>query len=360
MKKFFIAIVIVALISAGGYFFMQIYETQLTSEPNVPAIVGLVNSSTTETLFGNESIFLSNGKSKIIDEYQHVSAFSRYLTELLKTITMQASYNQETMQVTISGSELDYDDFLTAVLSSSDSLSQDVKNFVALGVSSDEMNGYLFSYLASYLADNTLTSVKTTQFSEDYQVKDGKLPNDSILSDYVTKFTEELTDDLITKLQTTSRQQNSAKDTSDFIIKCEVGNTVVLYISSDKENRYKATLRVNSVLEGQEAVDRLVEINRLNKNVSCKSDQKLLYIEYEVTNLSDNEVVVPDYFTYLDDEFRKYKVFGDPVIGVTSTAQLAGKATKVFGTVLVVPNTSRSVYWYDAISGETRSFDYKG
>ena len=350
MKKFFIAIVIVALISAGGYFFMQIYETQLTAEPNVPAIVGLVNSSTAETLFGNESIFLSNGKSKIIDEYQHVSAFSRYLTELLKTITMQASYNQETMQVTISGSELDYDDFLTAVLSSSDSLSQDVKNFVALGVSSDEMNGYLFSYLASYLADNTLISVKTTQFSEDYQVKDGKLP----------KFTEELTDDLITKLQTTSRQQNSAKDTSDFIIKCEVGNTVVLYISSDKENRYKATLRVNSVLEGQEAVDRLVEINRLNKNVSCKSDQKLLYIEYEVTNLSDNEVVVPDYFTYLDDEFRKYKVFGDSVIGVTSTAQLAGKATKVFGTVLVVPNTSRSVYWYDAISGETRSFDYKG
>ena len=38
---------------------------------------------------------------------------------------------------------------------------------------------------------------------------------------------------------------------------------------------------------------------------------------YEVTNLSEGEVVVPDYFTYLDDEFRKYKTFGDAAIGVT-------------------------------------------
>ena len=133
----------------------------------------------------------------------------------------------------------------------------------------------------------------------------------------------------------------------------------MLYISSDKEKRYKATLRINSILEGQEALDKLIEINKLNRNISCKSDQKLLYVEYEVTNRSESEVVVPDYFTYLDDEFRKYKTFGDAAIGVTSTAQLAGKATKVFGTVLVVPNDSKSIYWYDAVSGETRSFDYE-
>ena len=359
LKKLFIVIVIVTLIGVGGYFFMQLYQTNLATEPEVPPVVSLVNSSTTETMFGNDVIFLSSNKGKIEEGYKHVSTFSRYLTELLKTLEIHATYNSDTMQVTLSGTELDYDDFLTAVSTSSDALSQDVKNFVALGVSSDEMNGYLFSYLASYLTDTSLTVAKTTEFSEVYTVKDGKLPSDAIIGDYVTKFTENLLDDLINKLQSTKPAQNSAKDSSDLIIKCEVGKTTVLYISSDKEKRYKATLRINSILEGQEALDKLIEINKLNRNISCKSDQKLLYVEYEVTNLGESEVVVPDYFTYLDDEFRKYKTFGDAAIGVTSTAQLAGKATKVFGTVLVVPNDSKSIYWYDAVSGETRSFDYE-
>lgn len=360
LKKFLIIIIATILIGIAGYFLIQFYKAGMSSEPETPAVVGLVNSSTTETLFGNESIFLDNGRKKIEEEFKHASSFSRYLTALLKTINVQASYDSESTKVTLSGSEMDYDDFLTAVSSSSDALSNDVKNFVALGVSDDEINSYLFSYLTAYLTDNSGTSIKYNQFSETYQLKDNKIPSDAILTDYVTKFTESLTDDLINKLQTTKLSQNSAKESSDFIIKCEVGKTVVLYICYDKENRYKATLRVNSILEGKEALDMLIEINKLNKGILCKSDQKLLYIEYEITNLSDSEVIVPDYFTYLDDQFRKYKTFGDAAIGITSTTQLAGKATKVFGTVIVVPNDSKTVYWYDAISGETRSFSYGG
>ena len=70
LKKLFIVIVIVTLIGVSGYFFMQLYQTNLATEPEVPPVVSLVNSSTTETMFGNDAIFLSSNKGKIEEGYK--------------------------------------------------------------------------------------------------------------------------------------------------------------------------------------------------------------------------------------------------------------------------------------------------
>ena len=347
MKKFIIVVCTAGILLT---FFLFNHSQFSFSNTNSVSLADRISQSSVSALYGDTSIFESSTRQANNGN----QALSKYLDELLNTITMSAT--QSDTSVILNISYLDYDDFLSIILQSSASLRQDIINFLALDVTTDEIKNYLYTYLASFLTDYKSYTMKKVTNTLEYAIDTVRIPSDEFITDYLNNFSDNLTNDLIEKLPKSQIKENTASDSSSFINNCEIGKSTVLYINSADKTRYKAILKVNEVLYGREALDKLKELNPANNDILLSSNELLVYVSYDVTNLSEAEVIVPDYFTYLDDNLVRYKTFGRSVLGLLKSSKLAGRKSKTFSTVLVTPQNIDTIYWYDTISGETRAF----
>ena len=99
------------------------------------------------------------------------------------------------------------------------------------------------------------------------------------------------------------------------------------------------------VLSGQEAKDKLKEINEMNSSFSAGNGQ-VYYVEYKVSNLEKYDVVVDNPFALIDTTSRiKYNYDGFSFVGVSSKKKVPANSEVTMSQVFVGESGKTLGWW---------------
>lgn len=183
-----------------------------------------------------------------------------------------------------------------------------------------------------------------------------KLDSNENLVRTFNEFSQNFIKDLTEAAKNNLFDENTIKDTKSAIKKCKIGDQIPVYVNTSETERSRALLCVKTVLSGKDAEDYISSLSISNKNLVLRDSDCFAVILYEVTNLENTVLKVPDNFAYVDSDLHCYKNFGNDVIGLHNAAKLEPGQTTELCTVLVVPKDFDHVYWRDRYSDALLQF----
>lgn len=357
MKRFLILLAIILLVAGVSFYVYNsgtILPDQSTGETSDDdALLNRINSEDFLTLAEDPDIF-NNVIELNTDNSLQLNDWELFIELLAKSNSVKASYSDnENIKLEVRG--FDKNKLISALITNDRGFVSDVQNFYNLEVDETEIYNYVLKYVIRNLQDNRFSTTKN-QTTYNISIVGKKLDSNENLVRTFNEFSQKFIKDLTEAAENNLFDENTIKDTKSAIKKCKIGDQIPIYMNTSETERSRALLCVKTVLSGKDAEDYVSSLSISNKNLVLRDSDCLAVILYEVTNLENAVLKVPDNFAYVDSDLHYYKNFGNDVIGLHNAANLEAGQTTELCTALVVPKDFDYVYWKDRYSDALLQF----
>lgn len=357
MKKFLILLAAILLVAGVSFYvynsgiILPDQSTDETSDDN--ALPDRINSEDFLTLAEDPDIF-DNVIKLNTDNILQLNDWEQFIELLAKSYSVKASYSDnENLKLEVSS--FDKNKLISALITNDRGFVSDVQNFYNLEVDETEIYDYVLKYVIRNLQDNRFSTAKS-QNTYDISIVGKKLDSNENLVRIFNELSQNFIKDLTEAAKNNLFDENTIKDTKSAIKKCKIGDQIPVYVNTSENERSRALLCVKTVLSEKNAEDYVNNLSNSNKNLVLRDSDCLVVILYEVTNLENAVLKVPDNFAYVDSDLHCYKNFGNDVIGLHSSVKLDPGQTAELCTALVVPKDFDYVYWRDRYSDALLQF----
>ena len=297
-----------------------------------------MKSATSSAIYAKDSLseYLSSNSDK---------AYQSYISALIDKIQI-VDYATQDNVIKIKLSWPNYNELVKAVTTTDLQFQKELINLNKLSSSEEEVNSYIYSYVANYVATN---DVANSSYVATSNIVDGKIEDNSFFVLYVkacsnliadVKANVDLTADTA-KLEEVQEQNTLAELTN--------GKLSVISFKNG-ESVAKIGLTITGVLRDGEAMKELCTYNSLNNEIKYNENtDTLVLIKYDVRNLEQGQIQYSNRFAYSDGKLL-YRNTGNTIYGLITDATIEPDATASFTTAIVMPKDGQ-VYWYDGQSG---------
>ena len=229
----------------------------------------------------------------------------------------------------------------------------DIKNLYDLGIAQQEIDTYVYDYLAATITQYNKVTGKVeaslTQSTESpFQFESVK--------PFVTYYDTQLSN-LVYALEQSALNYEALATSTD----ASVENVETLELGDDKflnyfyDNSYvPVKLSVKTVLQGNSAKEQLVALSDNNRQ---KLADNLVYIEYEITNFSSERIIIENKFYDADLAESIFYRDDKEFTGVSNSCYLNAGETILMKCVVV--HNHDDLVWYDLKASSLIKLDYK-
>lgn len=355
-KVIIVALILLVLIGGISSYFLYSNSTgdgSASEKQDYSEIIKKINNSPIDTLMTDSNVFAEILQPEVFVDPP--SVFSEYRNAIYNSLELHASSEADDTSVNIDISGYD-DDEITKLAVADKGFNNDITNFVSMGISQQEIYAYVMKYVASAMKSNAVGLTKRTN-TEKFTVSNGKMPSNAFIVDYCNKFDLDFLDGLIKLAQVNPASENNALNPSLFIRNCKIGEICLIYVHSDSESKYKCSIQVDKVYHGTDALEFLYSRSKINRTLRLESGADIFVVQYNVTNLDSDDFIIPNNFSYLDEQLCCYRNYGQNIVGISDSTTLQAGVTESLTAAIVVPEDAKSIYWRDKISNEIFKFD---
>lgn len=265
--------------------------------------------------------------------------------KVLKNIKFDSVYD-DTLQYSVIST-----DSIFNYLQNDQTFVKEFNNLSTIGISEKELRDYVIQYLCRVLDDAELKE-KTEELSVEIKFSGEKLSSDVFLvqlsDSYLTKLLERIKTSEFVEIN-----EESEINLGD--VNLEKGKGLVLpYSISDDSgnliNSVKIFVKINEVLEDEDALERLNELSPMNSSINVDySKNKLTYVSYNIYNNSGSDLTYNNKFIAVDASGNSYTLPLGSVFGTTSDTIIKNK-TEVTLDVAIISPINANVGYYDNAS----------
>lgn len=342
MKRIISLLLMLAIIGLCGCSQQKEQEVKEPTDREIlEDIVGKISSdtSTYNEIFNDNKLeeLINNSSSSVKEFYLDVLSLSSLKD--YKDGTMTLTFPDETKLVEIACS--DKNGFV-----------QDYNNFVSINMTDSELEEFVYDYLCKLLKDK---SVETKEIS--YKISDSfkigkKLDSSSYYVEALTGIKQGIDSTLPDAVADVSRED---KETGS-IASLKLGYNYVLTnyteVLDEKNNvtvnEQKYLLNIKEVIGREKALEEVYSLSESNKGLSISNDAKVFMVKYDVTNTSDEKLILDNEFYLASEDNKLYVTSGFRVSGLLSETALSPGETKTL-KVLLIGDSDRIVH-YNSIS----------
>lgn len=229
----------------------------------------------------------------------------------------------------------------------------DIKNLYDLGIAQQEIDAYVYDYLAVTITQYNKVTGKVeatlTQSTESpFQFASA--------GPFVTYFDTQISN-LVYALEQSALNYEALATSTD----ASIENIATLELGDDKFLNYfyddsyvPVKLSVKTILQGNNAKEQLVSLSDNNRQ---KLADNLIYIEYEVTNLSSKRIIIENKFYDADLTESVFYKDTKEFTGVSNSCYLNAGETILMKCVVV--HNHDDLVWYDFKASSLIKLDYK-
>lgn len=221
----------------------------------------------------------------------------------------------------------------------------DYNKLVAQGMDMSVLRAHAYAFITNVLQGSTFPVVE-----EKYSLEfDGqRISDDTFMCLMLSKFWSQ---DFLSSLETTEDSRSSVVEVDTSVANVSrVQEIKVTQDFVDCKDGNNFSISNIKVLKGTEALQHLRELSSANKSLVPESSVVVYYIEFEVQNLSPNELSLESGFCCVDSNYYVLQPTGSDVIGLNDTAVLAAYGTAQMSCCVFGDNSSGLFWWHDGYS----------
>lgn len=228
---------------------------------------------------------------------------------------------------------------------------KEFNNLSTIGISEKELKDYVIQYLCRVL-DGTELKDKTEELSVEIKFSGEKLSSDVFL----VQLSDSYLTQLLERIKTSEFVEiNEESEINLGDVNLEKGKGLVLPYSilddsGNLINSIKIFVKINEILEDEDALERLNGLSPMNSGINVDySKDKLTYVNYSIYNNSGSDVTYNNKFIAVDAGGNAYTLPLGSVFGTTSDTVIKNK-TEVTLDVAIISPTNANVGYYDNAS----------
>lgn len=350
MKKVLIVIITIVLIAqtgCKGFNTKEINTEEVSVSEQVRDIIALVNSNNYESAFEVNTLdTFINSQDKSTQEFY----------KLMINSFQFVSYD-ENGELVLKCPAIE--SLIDIAMSDTNGFVKDYENFMSIELDDSDIKEYLVEYYTNVLRSG---NYQTESVSFTVELTDGKklsIKNNLFLNTYLDSYKTKLID---TTIENTNNLKTNNVKVFDYnkLEKIEQNKNYVMTcqktLKGDDSNgddnapqilNQKYILKITNILHDDGAFTKIKELSANNSSMVLPDNTHLIYVEYEVKNISELDLNLGDIFRLVTDDYKHFYEFsGFRISGILNNTVIAPDETKTMSTVLI-GGTEKLVYWND-------------
>ncbi len=272
--------------------------------------------------------------------YADKSSSYRKLMELIYNESTIKLDNYNNSIITVEYLYWDYADVYNSVISDTDGFIYDIQNLDKLGIAQSEINDYVYDYLSLMITQcNKSTREITLELEQITAAPFMFISNKELYNSLEVDLSK-----LVYDVEQYALGYEKIEEEFEMEQEIKVLEKDLIYLLnySHGGETIPISIKVLTVLKGEDAQNKLLELSPNNENLSYDN---YVYIEYEVCNYSLNDIVFQSKFFEADAEMRELFTDNIQLAGISESYAIAPSSTIVVRDVLL--SNYGDLVWYD-------------
>lgn len=338
MKRLVSMLIVLVVVSLCGCSQQKVQEVK---EPTDKEILASILEKVSAGPSSYNEIFNDNKLEELLNSSSN-SVKQFYLDVL--GLSSLSNYKDETMVLVFP----DEVDLVELACSDKSGFIQDYNNFVSIGMTDSELEDFIYEYLCKLLKDKSAgTKEVSYKISDSFRIGK-KLDSSSYYVDALTGIKQGIDSALPDAIANASKADMEAGSITSLKLGYNYVLTNYAEILDEKNNvtvnEQKYLLNIKEILDREKALEEVYGLSESNKTLSISNDAKVFLVKYDVTNTSEEKLILNNEFYLASEDNRLYSTSGFHISGLLPETALAPGETKTL-SVLLVGGSERIVHY---------------
>lgn len=290
-----------------------------------------INNATDSNVFENDTL------SEQLKSMSSVSTTQVCADAILSKLSITKCEINKNI-VIIQGNCIDKKEFMKYITGNTNSFNKEVSSYLKVTGVSTELYEIILSAMAMVITTDNDIPLKS--FTIKQELVGEKLSSNQFITEYLLQFYKTgYLDQLLKLIKDNPYVDENSIIKEDFKVWAKGDYRLI----SNAEG-IKYLLRINTVYMKNEALEKIYKLSSLNTALTCDSGHTFTYLEYEIYNLSAEELKIVEDFKYVDNTIV-YDIRGTDIFGLETERVVEPLSGKVFSAVLLVPLNTEYISW---------------
>lgn len=282
------------------------------------------------------------------DKFKSNLLSTKFAVEKGDVLAAALTYLKKCTVNTVSGENYDYNvimnipdlESIDKVISEDSGFKADYDKLCLQGADAAALREYSFAFVNSVLQGNSY-SFKEVEFTVKF---DGSVfEDDTFLCITLTQFLEH---NFLTPLSATAESSQPAT-IENSVLPTEIQQLNIEQDIIDCKGTAKFRISNVELLQGKDVLTKLNDLSSANSSIVLGPDTVAYYIEYDVQNLSGEELSVENGFCFVDENYNVLQNTGNAVIGLSDAVVIPAYEKKRMSCCIFGKPGTSLFWWHD-------------
>jgi hypothetical protein len=281
------------------------------------------------------------------------SSSYKKLIRSLKQSAQIVDYASDGTSIKCQVSFIGYENACNLMASDKSGFVHDIRNLKSLDMSMEDLQEYAYDYLYLLIDKcNTATYEVTLSLTQCTNAPFEFSSNKPIIEIIETEVDKIVYDSIQMALEVSDDEETSNNKIE--YRKMEVGKSYLLNYAVDDKTTVPVILTIKSLQTGEDAVN---AINDLSITNSSLISSNVCYLEYEVYNCSNQDIIFSDKFYDADISLCNLFIDDTKYVGLNKTCNINAGSTTMINSISKMNHDG--LVWYDSQASELYLLNYK-